>query len=334
MQCHQSCLNQSTISIRSSTYSTHNTIKQHLFTYLRRLRRTVHCQAMILTHSLTHWCHGWMDGWAVWHWQQSFVSLPCRVVLSLLCCGMGNSQFTNASIIYLLTPSIHPSIWRNGAAESSWVATFPISPHDNPIGHHNKQQHTEHWTLLPRARSDGRVRARPPTRRVLPSAVQRGVGWWMDGWMDALLYAHTHTQSDSLSSNISISLLPHSSSSFQTFELIELCRCGSLLRWTAQKEGRAQLISAAAAAAATRSTEHKSRRLNLLLALFSSLHFRNQVVRKKENKKKMKRINEKWQQQQQHQEQFPAVISRLLPDKFISLLLPLLLVLLRLSTWS
>ena len=156
----------------------------------------------------------------------------------------------------------------------------------------------------------------------------------MDGWMDALLYAHTHTQSDSLSSNISISLLPHSSSSFQTFELIELCRCGSLLRWTAQKEGRAQLISAAAAAAATRATEHKSRRLHLLLALFSSLHFRNQVVRKKENKKKMKRINEKWQQQQQHQEQFPAVISRLLPDKFISLLLPLLLVLLRLSTWS
>ena len=115
----------------------------------------------------------------------------------------------------------------------------------------------------------------------------------MDGWMDALLY--THTQSDSLSSNLSISLLPHSSSSFQTFELIELCRCGSLLRWTAQKEGRAQLISAAAAAAATRSTEHKSRRLNLLLALFSSLLF--SFATKSYERKKMKRINEKWQQQ-------------------------------------
>ena len=180
-----------------------------------------------LTHSLTDAMDGWMDGPFDIGSSRSF---HCRVVSYWVCCGMGNSQFTNASIIYLLTPSIHPSIWRNGAAESSWVATFPISPHDNPIGHHNKQQHTEHWTLLPRARSDGRVRARPPTRRVLPSAVQRGVGWWMDGWMDGWMLYYTHTHTHSLTVWAVIYQFPSSLILLLLFRLLNWLNCVAVVR--------------------------------------------------------------------------------------------------------
>ena len=230
-----------------------------------------------LTHSLTDAMDGWMDGPFDIGSSRSF---HCRVVSYWVCCVVGwaihNSQ-TPQLFIYWHPPSIHPS---DGMEQLSQVellrSPYPHMITPSAIIINNNTLNTEHYYPGPGVMAVS-AHDRPPAesyRRLY------NVGWG-GGWMDALLYAHTHTQSDSLSSNISISLLPHSSSSFQTFELIELCRCGSLLRWTAQKEGRAQLISAAAAAAATRSTEHKSRRLNLLLALFSSL---SQPSRTKERK--------------------------------------------------